>query len=183
MSLGHSALAPSGHPIWLDMARRSALALMALEARGTTMRDVLSDASIQNALAVHAAFGGSMNLILHLPAIAHAAGPRRPTAEDWARVSRQRPSTRGRAAEWSAPFRDRPGFPRGRRARSDAAPAPDGRARHQRAHGSGADARQQLDAWESSARRATLRELLRDRDGIDAGRCDHVARDGARSAA
>ena len=31
MSLGHSALAPSGHPIWLDMATRSAAALMALE--------------------------------------------------------------------------------------------------------------------------------------------------------
>ena len=31
MSLGHSALAPSGHPIWIDMARRSATALMALE--------------------------------------------------------------------------------------------------------------------------------------------------------
>ena len=30
LSLGHSALAPSGHPIWLDMARRSATALMAL---------------------------------------------------------------------------------------------------------------------------------------------------------
>ena len=28
MALGHAALAPSGHPIWLDMARRSARALM-----------------------------------------------------------------------------------------------------------------------------------------------------------
>src|SRR6186713_2507993 len=39
MSLGHSALAPSGHPIWLDMARRSAHALMALERRGIRMKD------------------------------------------------------------------------------------------------------------------------------------------------
>ena len=34
MSLPHSALAPSGHPIWTDMARRSARAVLALEARG-----------------------------------------------------------------------------------------------------------------------------------------------------
>jgi putative YjhG/YagF family dehydratase len=64
---------------------------MTLEQRGLTMADVLTDASVNNALAVHAAFGGSMNLILHLPAIAHAAGLRRPTSVDWARVSRQVP--------------------------------------------------------------------------------------------
>src|SRR4051812_43482443 len=91
MAIGHSALAPSGHPIWIDMARRSAMSLMALEASGTTMGDIVTDASVHNALAVHSAFGGSMNLILHLPAIAHAAGLRRPTAGDWARVSRQVP--------------------------------------------------------------------------------------------
>src|SRR5579862_4206191 len=34
LSLTHSALAPSGHAIWLDMARRSARAVLALEERG-----------------------------------------------------------------------------------------------------------------------------------------------------
>jgi len=91
MSLGHSALAPSGHPIWIDMARRSATALMALEQHKTTMRDIVTDAAIRNALVVFAAFGGSTNLILHLPAIAHAAGLRRPVAADWAEVNRQVP--------------------------------------------------------------------------------------------
>src|SRR5580704_6912643 len=91
MSLGHSALAPSGHAIWLDMAKRSAHALMALEKRGTLMRDILTDASFHNAMVTHSAFGGSTNLILHIPAIAHAAGLRRPTVEDWARVNRQVP--------------------------------------------------------------------------------------------
>src|SRR4029078_5159704 len=91
MSLGHSARAPSGHPIWVDMARRSARALMSLEARGTPIADIRTDVSIQNALALHAASGGSMNLILHLPPIAHAPGLRRPTAADWARVSRHIP--------------------------------------------------------------------------------------------
>ncbi len=91
MSLGHSALAPSGQPIWIDMARRSATALMALEAERTTMSDIVTDAAIRNAMVVFAAFGGSTNLILHLPAIAHAAGLRRPVAADWAEVNRQVP--------------------------------------------------------------------------------------------
>ena len=42
MTLPHAALAPSGHPIWLDMARRSARALLSLEARGLAMRDILT---------------------------------------------------------------------------------------------------------------------------------------------
>ncbi len=88
MSLGHSALAPSGHPIWIDMARRSATALMALERQQSTMRDVVTGAALRNAMVVFAAFGGSTNLILHVPAIAHAAGLRRPTAADWAEINR-----------------------------------------------------------------------------------------------
>src|SRR5690242_4887749 len=91
MSLPHSALAPSGHPIWTDMARRSARAALALETRGLTMRDILTDAAVRNALVLHAAFGGSTNLILHLPAIAHSAGLARPAVDDWARVNRQTP--------------------------------------------------------------------------------------------
>jgi len=91
IALPHSALAPSGQPIWLDIARRSARALMSLDRRGVTMRDVLTDASIRNAMAVFAAFGGSTNLLLHLPAIAHAAGLRRPTVEDWTDVNRRVP--------------------------------------------------------------------------------------------
>jgi putative YjhG/YagF family dehydratase len=91
MSLPHSALAPSGHPIWVDMARRSARAALQLEAQGLAMRDILTDRSIRNALVVYAAFGGSTNLILHLPAIAHAAGLARPTVDDWTRVNRQVP--------------------------------------------------------------------------------------------
>src|SRR5947209_15443962 len=91
MSLPHSALAPSGHPIWLDMARRSAKAVLALESRGIRMRDILTDDSVHNAMVTHAAFGGSTNLILHVPAIAHSAGLKRPTAADWAAVNRAVP--------------------------------------------------------------------------------------------
>ena len=91
LSLPHSALAPSGQPIWVDMARRSARAMVALSRRGLAVRDIVTDAAIRNAMAVHAAFGGSTNLLLHIPAIAHAAGLRRPTVEDWMDVNRRVP--------------------------------------------------------------------------------------------
>jgi putative YjhG/YagF family dehydratase len=89
MSLPHSALAPSGQAVWLDMARRSAGALFSLEQRGLALKEVLCNESIENAMAVHCAFGGSTNLLLHIPAIAHAAGLKRPTVEDWIRVNRR----------------------------------------------------------------------------------------------
>lgn len=83
MSLPHSALAPSGQPIWLDMARRSARALVQMSSRGVSMKNILTPASLRNAMIVHAAFGGSTNLLLHIPAIAYSAGLPRPTVEEW----------------------------------------------------------------------------------------------------
>jgi len=91
LSLPHSALAPSGQPIWTDMARRSARALVSLAARRVATRQIVTDAAVRNAMTVHAAFGGSTNLLLHLPAVAHAAGLRRPTVEDWIAVNRTVP--------------------------------------------------------------------------------------------
>jgi len=87
LSLPHSALAPSGQPVWFDLARRSARALHHLEARGINTKEILAPASIQNAMVLHAAFGGSTNLLLHIPAIAHAAGLKPPTVEDWIEVN------------------------------------------------------------------------------------------------
>ena len=91
MSLIHTALAPSGQMVWLDMARRSALALVNLESKGIRMRDILTQKSVDNAMIVHAAFGGSTNLLLHIPAIAHAAGVRRPTIDNWVEINRRVP--------------------------------------------------------------------------------------------
>src|SRR5207302_1230925 len=91
LTLPHAALSPSGQPIWLDMARRSAKALTNLATRGITVRHILTDAAIRNAMTVHAAFGGSTNLILHIPAIAYSAGLRRPTVEDWIAINRRVP--------------------------------------------------------------------------------------------
>ncbi len=91
LSLPHSALAPSGQPVWTDLAVRSAQAVVELQKQRLATRDILSPAAIRNAMAVHAAFGGSTNLLLHIPAIAHAAGLPRPTVQDWIEINRRVP--------------------------------------------------------------------------------------------
>lgn len=91
LSLPHSALAPSGEPVWMDLAVRSGRALVALEQEGICSNDIVTDEAIHNAMVVHAAFGGSTNLLLHVPAIAYAAGRRRPVVDDWDRINRQTP--------------------------------------------------------------------------------------------
>lgn len=91
MTLPHTALMPSGQSIWLDAARRSAKALVAMEAAGLTLKNVLTEDSLHNAMVVHAACGGSTNLLLHIPAIAFAAGLKRPVVNDWIQINRQVP--------------------------------------------------------------------------------------------
>jgi putative YjhG/YagF family dehydratase len=168
MCLTHAALAPSGHPIWLDMARRSARAVLALEARGLAMKDILTDAAIHNAMVTHAAFGGSTNLILHLPAVAHAAGLRRPTVHDWTEINRQVP----RLVDC---------LPNGPRAHPTvqvflAGGVPEVML-HLRQLGlletgvltvTGKTLAENLDWWETSERRRCFRDLLRQQDGVDA---------------
>lgn len=167
LTLGHAALAPSGHAIWLEMARRSARALIAMEGQGMRMRDLLSSQSIHNAMVAHAAFGGSTNLILHIPAIAHAAGLPRPTSRDWERLNRQVP----RLVD---------ALPNGPRNHPTiqvflAGGVPEVLLHLRRAGlletnaktASGLTMDEQLNAWQDSERRARLRTLLRDRDGVD----------------
>jgi putative YjhG/YagF family dehydratase len=167
MSLTHSALAPSGHPIWLDMARRSARALLHMEETGAVMSHILTDASIRNAMVVHAAFGGSTNLILHLPAIAHSAGLRRPTALDWAATNRQVPRIVDALPNGPRGFATVQVFMAG------AVPEV---MLHLRREGlletnaltvSGEPLGKMLDWWEQSERRSILQRLLKERDGID----------------
>jgi len=91
LSLPHTALAPSGQSIWLDAATRSARALLRMHQAGMGVEDVLTPAAVRNAMVLHAAFGGSTNLLIHLPAIAFSAGLKRPTVDDWAAVNREVP--------------------------------------------------------------------------------------------
>jgi len=167
MSLTHTALAPSGQPVWLDMARRSARAVLRLESMGLTMNKVLSDASLANAMIVHAAFGGSTNLILHVPAIAHAAGLRRPTVDDWTRINREIPRLVDALPNGPRYFPTVQVFMAGG--------VPEVML-HLRRAGlldtnamtvSGEKLGVMLDWWEQSERRAAVRKVLMEKDGID----------------
>ncbi|HZS92711.1 MAG TPA: YjhG/YagF family D-xylonate dehydratase [Chloroflexota bacterium] len=166
MALPHSALAPSGQPIWLDMARRSARALAALEERGLSMRDVLTEKALENAMVVHAAFGGSTNLLLHIPAIAYCAGLPRPTVDDWHRFNVRVP--RLVDALPNGPV----GHPTVRVFLAGGVPEV---MLHLRALGllhedaltvTGAPLGRVLDWWEGSERRARLRARLHQQDGV-----------------
>src|SRR5258708_3573406 len=168
LSLPHSALAPSGQTVWLDMARRSARALHHLGERKLKIRDILTQASIENAMALHAAFGGSTNLLLHVPAIAHAAGLKRPAVDDWISVNRRVPrlvSVLPNGPVYHSTVRV---FLAG------AVPEV---MLHLRRLGlrhtdamtvSGKTLGENLDWWEKSARRRRFRESLREQDGVDA---------------
>src|SRR6202012_2580751 len=91
LALPHTALAPSAQPIWCDAAKRSPRAILRLYQFQIGSSDILTQASIRNAIVLHAAFGGSTNLLLHIPAIAHAAKLKRPDVAEWAAVNREIP--------------------------------------------------------------------------------------------
>lgn len=167
MTVPHAALAPSGQPIWMEMARQSAKVLWDMAQRKTTLADVLTEDSFHNCMAVHAACGGSTNLLLHVPAVAFAAGIRRPSVDDWARINRSvprfvdvlpngpmnHPTVRlflaGGVPEIAWHLREMGVL------RSDARTV------------TGQTWNEILDQWHQSPRRKALRKLLLDRDGVD----------------
>jgi putative YjhG/YagF family dehydratase len=167
LSLPHSALAPSGEDVWLEMAARTGRALVRLEAAGITSQDIITDAALHNAMVVHAAFGGSTNLILHIPAIAHAAGRRRPTVEDWDRINRLVPRIVDVLPNGPAYH------PTVRAFLAGGVPEV---MLHLRALGlleeeamtvTGSSLGENLDWWAASERRDRFRDLLTEHDGVD----------------
>ena len=167
LTVTHAALAPSGQAIWLDIATRTSQALLALDANGITGKDILTDASIENAMLIHAACGGSTNLLIHVPAIAHAAGLRRPTVHDWARVNRAVPRIVDVLPNGPEDH------PTVRLFLAGGVPEV---MLHLRRMGvlntdvltvTGKNLGENLDEWESSERRSRLRQVLRDKDGVD----------------
>ncbi len=167
LSLPHAALAPSGEPVWLDMARRSARALMTQIQMRLTTRDILTPAALENAMVVFAAFGGSTNVIMHLAAIAYHAGLRQPEPEDWTRVHRLIP-------------RMVDALPNGPRNHPTvqvflAGGVPEVMLHLKRAGlldlsvktCTGHSLGESLTWWEQSERRHSLRRQLKERDGID----------------
>jgi putative YjhG/YagF family dehydratase len=167
LTVPHAALAPSGQSVWLDMARYSAESLMELARKKIKLSDILTQQSLSNAIAVHAACGGSTNLLLHIPAIAHAAGLKRPTVKDWSDVNRK-----------VARFVDV--LPNGPKNHPTvqlylAGGVPEIML-HLRELGAvdcscrtviGKTWNEILDEWQTSTRRMAMRQMLRDRDGID----------------
>ncbi|MCY2985060.1 MAG: YjhG/YagF family D-xylonate dehydratase [Planctomycetota bacterium] len=168
MTVPHAALAPSGQPIWMEMARQSAAVLWDQHERKAKLSDVLTEDSFYNAIAVHAACGGSTNLLLHVPAVAFAAGLPRPGLDVWKEVNRRvtrfvdvlpngpmyHPTVRlflaGGVPEIMWHLREL-GI-----ARCDAKTV------------TGLTWHEILDQWAGSERRRAMREMLQERDGVDA---------------
>ena len=167
LAITHAALSPSGTPAWMDVAVRSARALVMSEANGLTSQDILTDAAFENAMVVHAACGGSTNLLLHTPAIAHAAGRRRMDVEDWRRVNAEVPRIvdvlpNGPVGHPTAQLYAAGGVPEVML--------------HLRSLGlldtsvmtaTGQDLDSNLDWWEQSERRSEMRRYLKEHDGTD----------------
>ena len=167
MAVPHSALAPSGQPVWLDIATRSADAVVAMKQNGTALRDILTPAALKNAMALHAAFGGSTNLLLHIPAIAYCAGIDRPTVDEWSAINKavprivdvlpngptHHPTVRvflaGGVPEVMLHLRELNLIDASQRSVT------------------GRTIDEELNDWEQSERRQRFREILKEQDGVD----------------
>lgn len=167
MTVPHAALAPSGQPIWLEMARQSAAVLWDQHQRKASLQDVLTEDSFYNAIAVHAACGGSTNLLLHVPAIAFAAGLPRPSLELWKEINR-------RVSRFVDVLPNGPMYhPTVRLFLAGGVPEimwhlrEMGIARCNARSVTGLTWNEILDDWSKSDRRKALREMLRERDGVD----------------
>ncbi|MFP6770680.1 MAG: YjhG/YagF family D-xylonate dehydratase [Planctomycetaceae bacterium] len=167
MTLPHAALAPSGQPIWTDNAIRSARALVQLADRNIGVSEIVTQHAIENAMVLHAACGGSTNLLLHLPAVAFAAGLPRPSVDDWNRINRRVPRLvdvlpNGPVGHPTIQFFLAGGVPELmlqlrelELLHLDATTV------------TGRSLGESLEWWEHSARRQRVRELLTSRDGVD----------------
>ncbi len=168
LSLPHAALAPSGSEVWRDCAARSAGAVLRQAAHDETLSSVMSVAALENAMVVHAAFGGSTNLLIHLPAIAHAAGLKRPTVEDWKRVNNQTPRLVSVLPNGPVMHPTVRVFLAGGVPEVMLHLRTLGLLKSSARTASGLTVGEQLDWWKASERRVRFKERLRELDGISA---------------
>jgi putative YjhG/YagF family dehydratase len=167
LSIPHSALAPSGTPAWRNIAKRSARALVLLESMGLVSKKILTKAAFNNAMYVHAACGGSTNLLIHLPAISHAATVPRMTVDDWSRINKETPRIVDVLPNGPV------GFPTSELYCAGGVPEIMLHLRNMgvldtkvvTATGQSLDAN--LDWWENSRRRYDVRKRLSERNGVD----------------
>ncbi|MFZ4079982.1 MAG: YjhG/YagF family D-xylonate dehydratase [Pirellula sp.] len=167
MTAPHAALAPSGQPVWLDIARQSAKILWDQHQRKAKLSDILCEDSFHNAIAVHAACGGSTNLLLHIPAVAFAAGIERPSLETWTELNRK-------ISRFVDVLPNGPQFhPTIRLFLAGGVPEimwhlrELGMAKCECKTVTGMTWNEILDRWKDSPRRRAMREILKARDGVD----------------
>jgi putative YjhG/YagF family dehydratase len=167
MTAPHAALAPSGQPVWLDIARQSAKILWDQHQRKAKLSDILCEDSFHNAIAVHAACGGSTNLLLHIPAVAFAAGIERPSLETWTELNRK-------ISRFVDVLPNGPQFhPTIRLFLAGGVPEimwhlrELGIAKCECKTVTGMTWNEILDRWKDSPRRRAMREILKSRDGVD----------------
>ncbi|MFV0443400.1 MAG: YjhG/YagF family D-xylonate dehydratase [Planctomycetaceae bacterium] len=167
LTLPHAALAPSGQPVWREIAVASARAIINQQTQKVTLANLLTPDALHNAMVLHAAVGGSTNLLLHIPAIAFEAGLERPRVEDWSRINRQVPRIVDVLPNGPV------GHPTVRMYLAGGVPEV---MLHLRSlnlikldalTAGGQSWGDVLDWWERSDRRTRFRELLRERDGVE----------------
>jgi dihydroxy-acid dehydratase len=90
MSLPYSSTMANVHDEIVEAAKKAAKVLVEAVRRDLKPRDIVTRKSIENAVAVIMATGGSTNAVLHFLAIAHAAGVEW-TIDDFERVRRKVP--------------------------------------------------------------------------------------------
>ena len=167
LTLPHSALAPSGEPVWRDMAVRSGRAILGLYSAGLKTRDILTEDAIHNAMIVHAAFGGSTNLLLHVPAVAYAAGLTRPTVDEWIQVNRQVPRLVDVLPNGPVHHPTVRAFLAGGVPEVMCHLRRLGLMKEDALTVTGRTLRENLDWWETSERRSRFRKRLQEQDGVD----------------
>ncbi|WP_314920978.1 dihydroxy-acid dehydratase [Slackia exigua] len=86
IALPGNGTVPAVYSERIRMAKRAGMKVMEMLERDIRPRDLITPASIHNGMVLDMAFGGSTNTMLHLTAIAHAAGCPI-TMDDWDRVS------------------------------------------------------------------------------------------------
>lgn len=91
IALPGNGTVPAVYSERVRLAKHAGMKVMELLREGVTALDLITPAAIHNGMALDMAFGGSTNTMLHLTAIAHAAG-HPVTMEDWDRVAAETPN-------------------------------------------------------------------------------------------
>ena len=91
IALPGNGTVPAVYSERIRLAKHAGMKVMELIEKDIKALDIINEASIHNGMALDMAFGGSTNTMLHLTAIAHAAGCPI-TMEDWDKICSQIPN-------------------------------------------------------------------------------------------